>query len=400
MTTYTFSVDSWVYTSGGWISGGIRDRVFTVPDGTADITYYYSGVTPGTATNISTSDFFSPSGTQFEQAQRVFWGNGNVTDVLTVSDGGFWSFLTLAGDTLPSLASNDNVSAFFSSVTVFSSAAHQIPAGPYGPGSPIDFSSFIGNSYLNNDIEDFGASSSGVVFDAGVGNDWVAGSNFGDNLSGGIGNDLLTGGIGNDSLDGGDGNDSIDGGIGNDSIAGGIGNDLLYGMSGDNNLTGGKGDDSLYGDTGNDRLMGSKGADLLIGSDGRDVLIGGQGGDTLSGGAGKDRLTGGLGKDVFLFNELRPSQEADTVDDFSSGEDKLNFVRSAFAGIAADLVGKLRPAEFTLGDVATTTAHRFAYDSTTGNLWYDEDGTGAVGPVLVSTLTPGTMLLSSDIFLL
>jgi hypothetical protein len=45
---------------------------------------------------------------------------------------------------------------------------------------------------------------SGVLFDAGLGNDTVTGS---------VGNDTVEGGAGNDTIDGGDGNDVIDGGV-------------------------------------------------------------------------------------------------------------------------------------------------------------------------------------------
>lgn len=228
MTTYTFLADSWVFTTGsGWIAGGVRSRVFTVPDGTADLVYSYVGKSPNTG--ITTSAFSSSTGTSFIQAQRLFWGDGNVTDVLTVANGGFWSFLTLAGDTLPSLSSNAAVRTFFTSTIT---STEQIPSGPYGAGQPIDFSSFIGNEYLNNNIENFSTSTSSVLFDAGVGNDWASGSVFADNLAGGLGRDYVEGGFGNDTLLGGAGNDTIRGGSGNDLIAGGTGGDRLYGNGG------------------------------------------------------------------------------------------------------------------------------------------------------------------------
>ena len=60
------------------------------------------------------------------------------------------------------------------------------------------------------------------------GNDYIAGSNSGnDTLIGGAGNDTLIGGGGNDVLDGGDGDDILSGGRGNDTLTGRAGSDLF-----------------------------------------------------------------------------------------------------------------------------------------------------------------------------
>ena len=110
----------------------------------------------------------------------------------------------------------------------------------------------------------------------------VAGSDFGDALTGDASANALNGRAGNDTLDGGSGNDTVNGGDGNDSLAGGL------------NF------DSLVGGTGNDTLRGGEQADTLLGGEGDDLLNGGKGTDSLDGGAGNDTLVGALGTDLLL----------------------------------------------------------------------------------------------------
>ena len=59
----------------------------------------------------------------------------------------------------------------------------------------------------------------------------------------------------------------------------------------------------------------------MAGSTGNDRLYGGVGADRLVGGPGDDRLAGGPGADIFVFS---PGDGADTVTDFSRGEDSID----------------------------------------------------------------------------
>lgn len=188
-----------------------------------------------------------------------------------------------------------------------------------------------------------------VVFDAGDGNDVLAGAEattaltaFGgsgdDTLTGGSGNDTFEGGSGNDSLAGGNGDDQLLGEAGDDTLRGGNGNDVTDGGSGNDtadfsdipfeitadlargaavyevapgvtvrdtlidieNLTGSALDDSLAGDGTANLLDGGEGDDSLLGRGGRDTLTGGSGEDTLRGGNGADVLVGGANDDVLF----------------------------------------------------------------------------------------------------
>ncbi|WP_151717396.1 calcium-binding protein [Gemmobacter serpentinus] len=191
------------------------------------------------------------------------------------------------------------------------------------------------------------------------------------------------------------GNDRINGFGGNDTIYGYKSNDVLGGGAGNDQLIGGDGRDTLNGDAGNDKLFGddpnarSKGA--------ADRLNGGAGNDTLMGGAGIDTLTGGSGSDVFVFN-VTGAKNRDIITDFNSKQDDLHFDNDAFT--AFSYTGKLRAADFVLGTAAKDAADRFIYEKSTGNLWYDADGSKGGAKVLVAELKDGTTLTAGDIFII
>ncbi len=68
-------------------------------------------------------------------------------------------------------------------------------------------------------------------------------------------------------------------------------------------------------------LAGTDGGDILQGHNGNDVIEAGAGADILRDGAGIDIMSGGAGADVFI---LTADSEADTITDFTVGEDKLD----------------------------------------------------------------------------
>jgi Ca2+-binding RTX toxin-like protein len=61
---------------------------------------------------------------------------------------------------------------------------------------------------------------------------------------------------------------------------------------------------------------------------GNDTISGGAGNDTIAGGAGNDVMTGNAGSDTFVF---KPDFGHDTITDFISGTDVLQFDQSVFA---------------------------------------------------------------------
>ncbi|WP_085318153.1 methyl-accepting chemotaxis protein [Derxia lacustris] len=265
-------------------------------------------------------------------------------------------------------------------------------------------------------------------------------------LTGSAGADRLTGDAGANDIYGLDGNDLLRGGAGNDSLDGGAGNDTLDGGSGRDTLIGGSGNDSYVVDNSNDTIRetgsaageidsvqasvswtlganleqltlggsaglrgsgnalanliaGNAGANLLDGGSGNDTLRGGAGDDTLIGGNGRDVLTGGAGLDAFRFT-LRGSAatNADSLTDFNSADDSLQFDHAAFGALGA--VGPVNAAAFVIGNHALDGGDRLIYNPATGSLYYDADGTGsASGALLVATLGAGTVLTAADLFI-
>jgi Ca2+-binding RTX toxin-like protein len=142
-------------------------------------------------------------------------------------------------------------------------------------------------------------------------------------------------------------------------------------------------------------LTGNSGNNSLSGGLANDTLIGGLGNDFLNGGVGKDVLTGGGGTDSFVFNTALSATNIDRITDFARGSDKLlldNAIFSAIAGVSLTAAGFAANA----AGAATTAAHRIIYETDTGKLFYDSNGSAAGGNVQFATLTPGLALSHTD----
>ena len=267
------------------------------------------------------------------------------------------------------------------------------------------------------------------------------------------GNDSLFGLSGNDSLASGDGNDTLDGGLGSDRMTGGNGNDTYVvdssldtiiefanggidlvqssaatytlgnnaenltltgnaaingaGNSLSNLLTGNSAVNSISGGGGNDTIIGGGGNDILKGAAGNDSLVGGTGNDTLLGGGGNDRLTGGAGADVFVFNSApNASSNMDTITDFVSGTDRINLAKSVMVALgtvnlALDVNAFWQGSGVVKGQ---DSSDRIVYNTSTGVLYYDADGSGSGAAVqlaqLGTTASHPVTLTAADFFVL
>jgi len=244
-----------------------------------------------------------------------------------------------------------------------------------------------------------------------AGNNVISGGTGNDLLSAQSGNDRIYGGEGNDRISGGDGSNALYGDAGNDSLSGGANMDVLLGGTGDDFLAGFAGNDVLYGGDGTDLLQGLNGADRsyggagddtldesvqddaandkLYGEAGNDILRGGGGADRLFGGTGADTLTGGASRDYFTFTT---APDGDTITDFTRTEgDKIYLSKAAYRGFTA--TGVLSADGFYAAagaDAAHDATDRVIYNTTTGALWYDADGTGAAAAHLIATLGAGS----------
>ena len=139
-------------------------------------------------------------------------------------------------------------------------------------------------------------------------------------------------------------------------------------------------------------LLGGTGNDILTGDAGNDILAGGAGNDTLNGGAGTDALTGGAGNDRFHFDQAAGAANADTITDFTGADvDEIWLGLGAFSALGstgAVLAGAVEQAA-TLSDDSGAAGTFLKFDTDSGALYYDADGsgTGGAGLQLIATLT-------------
>lgn len=268
----------------------------------------------------------------------------------------------------------------------------------------------------------------------------AVGSAYADTLQGNALANDLAGGAGNDTVRGAEGNDWLDGQGGTDWLYGGTGADLIWGGDGNDSLNGEAGADTLYGGLGNDTyfvdstldvvsetdalggtdtvsasiayklgnyvenlLLTGSGAISASGNSGANKLTGNAAANVLNGGAGADTMTGGLGNDVFVFStSLSAATNVDRISDFSkvSGNiDRIYLDDDIFTALGSvTQTSALSAAAFCAGKAATSGSHRIVYDSGTGNLFYDADGSGATAQVKIALIGLGGVALTASDF--
>jgi serralysin len=160
---------------------------------------------------------------------------------------------------------------------------------------------------------------------------------------------------------------------------------------------------TIIGNSGANVLTGTSYNDMIEGRYGIDKLIGGNGDDLLVGGAGNDILTGGAGSDIFWFDTVaNASTNKDTITDFVSGIDQLQFSLSRLIALGA--VGQFAVDDVRFWASAAGTAHdaddRLIYNTTTGALIYDSNGSVTGGAIQVEILgvTVHPVLTAADIW--
>jgi Ca2+-binding RTX toxin-like protein len=142
-------------------------------------------------------------------------------------------------------------------------------------------------------------------------------------------------------------------------------------------------------------INGNAGANYIRGAGGNDLLSGGNGADLLSGGAGRDRLTGGNGADSFVFDTRPVVGQADVISDFRVPFDTIRLDDAAFAGLG---LGPLAASAFVrnLTGSAADASDRIIYETDTGRLWFDADGTGSRAAIHFATVTVSLSMTNAD----
>ncbi|QMS88361.1 calcium-binding protein [Nostoc edaphicum CCNP1411] len=319
--------------------------------------------------------------------------NGGAGDDTLSASGSTGDNLLIGGD------GNDSVSV---------SGYYSSPGGDYFRSSDNRSS---GNNTLNGGAGNDTLSAIGSLGDnllsGGNGNDFLDISGFAevnndsyyDSIS--SGNNTLYGGVGDDTLD-------ASGSIGNNLLFGGDGNDSIYTTTASPSLlfnfsslvtqtvNGGTGDDFLSVDYRNATegitstfdattntgtiTVGTSSVSFnnierlkVLGTAYDDNIVGSNGNDRLSGNYGNDTLYGGDGTDTFAFNSS--NEGIDTISDFNATYELIQVSAAGFGGGLS--IGSLSASQFTLGTSATTIAQRFIYDNSTGELYFDQDGSAS-----------------------
>ncbi|WP_279306589.1 hypothetical protein [Microvirga solisilvae] len=146
--------------------------------------------------------------------------------------------------------------------------------------------------------------------------------------------------------------------------------------------------ESVRGSSRNEKFVGGVGSDIFQAGGGNDILIGGGGNDKLMGGTGNDVLTGSAGRDVFVFN-TKPNRKSDLdrITDFNVRDDTIQLENAVFRKLGSK-TGTLKKAFFTFGTAAKDSDDHILYDTKTGYLRYDADGTGKGASEIIAKLQP------------
>jgi Ca2+-binding RTX toxin-like protein len=240
--------------------------------------------------------------------------------------------------------------------------------------------------------------------------DIVWGNDIRNVLSGRDGDDSLKGYGGNDTLEGGDGNDTLDGGVGVDTMIGGAGNDTYVVDNWFDVVTesGGQGMDVVRTSVSYTLTAGSDievlettnqngtAALSLGGNASGNQIVGNNGDNIINGGDGDDEMTGLGGQDSFLFNTaLSEDFNIDVITDFNVADDTIRLDDDIFtSGLLAG--NSVAGSQFVIGAAALDAGDRIMYNSATGAVYYDSDGTGAAAQIQFAQLSPGLALTNSD----
>ncbi|MBT9100001.1 hypothetical protein KFZ76_20070 [Methylovulum psychrotolerans] len=125
------------------------------------------------------------------------------------------------------------------------------------------------------------------------------------------------------------------------------------------------------------------------------TLSGGNGNDLLAGSLGNDTLTGGLGQDTFAFNSALGAGNIDTITDFNVANDTIRLSKGIFTTLTS---GVLAAEAFKIlgnGGVEDGSDH-LLYNTATGALSYDADGSGTGAAVQIAILGTGLAMTNAD----
>lgn len=123
----------------------------------------------------------------------------------------------------------------------------------------------------------------------------------------------------------------------------------------------------------------------FIGTDLGDTIMGSSATAHIHGGLGSDTFSGSSGVEYIHFDTAIGNGDVDTLLLFNSSKDKIVLDHAIFDQID---VGNLASSAFVKGTMALDANDRIIYDSATGSLYYDPDGSGSAHQILFAQITP------------
>lgn len=145
-------------------------------------------------------------------------------------------------------------------------------------------------------------------------------------------------------------------------------------------------------------LIGTSGDDRYVGGRYSDYIHGAAGSDRIHGGAGNDKLYGGSGRDAFMF-DTAPSSKSnkDLIKDWSYKDDTVYLENAIFKSLKK--TGVLSKSSFVLGSAAKDKNDYVGYNSKTGDLWYDTNGSKSGGQVSFANIGKKQKIYHNDFFI-
>ena len=373
-----------------WSNGEVQSIILD-PRGSVINAKTGGGVTTGRQNGSTINGSSSDDVIHGVGGNDVIVGNGG-NDTMFGGLGDDTYFVQQAGDIVTELAGQGNDLVYVTDVGTFTLSDHVEVGAAFGSTLNI-----IGNSGANTLI----GNAMNNVLNGGGGDDIIFGVAGGNSLIGGAGNDALVSGTGAEGMSGGANDDTYIIGAGDIVTENpGEGTDTVYSplatyfMTDNVEIGVVNGGTTLIGNSGANTLIGDGNFNVLSGLDGSDFLVGGAGGDVLIGGGGLDVLQGNGGGDVFWWTAM--SELGDIIQDWVNTEDQLQFTAGGFFNFAgAILINGVNFIDST-NPTPTTANATFLWDIDDTNLFFDPDGNGAAGRILVADFQAFTTLDVSD----
>ena len=141
-------------------------------------------------------------------------------------------------------------------------------------------------------------------------------------------------------------------------------------------------------------------APIAPGVSGADKLVGGNGADLLDGGLMADTLTGGADEDSFRFSTDLGAGNIDRIADFNVDEDLILLDLRIFTELGDD--GALTFGSFHKSSAGTAqdAGDRILYDTDSGALSYDADGSGSMAAIQFAQLGKNLALSADDFYVI